>query len=66
MEIYLNRIKNINLQNANKVAKVIIEGIFKNKKFLLIGLRAKIIYLFSKLIPYNFQIKFWNKILNKL
>ena len=60
------KIKNINLQNTNKVAKIIIKGIFKNKKFLLIGLRAKIVYLFSKFIPFNFQIKFWNKVLNKL
>lgn len=60
------KIKNIKLQKANKVAKIIIKGIFNNKKLLLIGFRSKIIYLFSRLVSTSFQIKFWNWILNKL
>lgn len=60
------KIRNVKLQETEKVAKKIIQGIFDNKKILLIGFRSKIIYFFSSLVPISLQIKFWNFILNKL
>ena len=52
------KIKNIKLQEAEKVAKKIFKEIFDNKKILLIGFRAKIIYLFSRLVLFHFKLSF--------
>lgn len=60
------KISKIKLLDTKNVANKIVNSIIKKDRVLLIGFRAHLIYLFSRIFSVNFQIKFWDKILKKL
>ena len=60
------KISKIKLLDTKNVANKIVNSIIKKDRVLLIGFRAHLIYLFSRIFSVNLQIKFWDKILKKL
>ena len=60
------KIKNYKIEKASKIAREIFFEKKDKSKIIYLGLKSKLIYLFSKMIPLKLQIKFWNIFVKKL